>query len=76
MAEGMGIPFLGAVPLHMNMRINADEGTPLKNFEINEDITSTLLEICQHLAQQVSITTMNAPERPTLTISGQPGPSA
>ena len=76
MAEGMGIPFLGAVPLHMNMRINADEGTPLKNFEINEDITSTLLETCQHLAQQVSITTMNTPGRPTLTISGQPGPSA
>ena len=75
MAEGMGIPFLGAIPLHMNMRINADEGTPLGNFEINDEITGILTDTCQRLAQQVSIATANTPGRPTLTISGQPTPS-
>ncbi|MCH2162946.1 MAG: Mrp/NBP35 family ATP-binding protein [Phycisphaerales bacterium] len=76
MAEGMSMPFLGAIPLHMNMRINADQGTPLGNFEINDDITGTLLQTCRNLAQQVSINTMQSAGRPTLTISGSQAPAS
>ena len=75
MAAGMSIPFLGAIPIHMQMRVNADAGTPLGNFEIDEDITNKLEQTCRNLAEQVSISTMQSPGRPTLTISGSPPPS-
>ena len=69
MASAMNLPFLGAVPMHMNMRINADNGTPSKNFEINESITQSLNQLCESLAQQVSITTLsNDLVQPTISI--------
>lgn len=76
MAAGMSIPFLGAIPIHMNMRVNADAGTPLANFEINDEITGKLEQACRNLAEQVSISAMQDPGRPTLTISGSPPPSS
>ena len=76
MAAGMSIPFLGAIPIHMNMRVNADAGTPLANFEINDEITGKLEQTCRNLAEQVSISAMQDPGRPTLTISGSPPPSS
>ncbi len=30
-AEKLGVPFLGAVPLHMDIRVNSDAGTPVVN---------------------------------------------
>lgn len=70
MAGGMGIPFLGAIPIHMQMRINADNGTPLGNFEIDEEMTEAMLSTARNLAQQVSIASLSdGNARPTLTIS-------
>tara|TARA_Y100000589_G_scaffold327561_1_gene369661 strand:- start:990 stop:2111 length:1122 start_codon:yes stop_codon:yes gene_type:complete len=69
MASAMNLPFLGAVPMHMNMRINADNGTPAANFDINENITKSLNHLCESLAQQVSITAMSGDlVQPTISV--------
>lgn len=69
MASAMNLPFLGAVPMHMDMRINADNGTPAKNFDINENITKSLNHMCESLAQQVSITAMSGDlVQPTISV--------
>ncbi len=69
MAAGMNLPFLGAVPMHMQMRINADEGTPAANYDIDETITATLQNLCESLAQQVSIATMSGNMvQPTISV--------
>ncbi|MBM43704.1 MAG: sodium:proton antiporter [Phycisphaerae bacterium] len=70
MAEAMQIPFLGAIPIHIKMREHADDGTPLLNFQIEDELTETLLSTCSELARQVSIATeLDEGSRPTLTIS-------
>ncbi|MEE2907686.1 MAG: Mrp/NBP35 family ATP-binding protein [Planctomycetota bacterium] len=69
MAASMNLPFLGAVPMHMKMRVHADEGTPAANYEIDETITSTLEGLCESLAQQVSIATMSGNMvQPTISV--------
>lgn len=70
MAEAMQIPFLGALPLHISMREHADNGTPLKNFEIEDALTERLLGVCQQLARQISIgAELDRDARPSLTIN-------
>lgn len=32
MAQRLGLPFLGALPINMKLRENGDEGTPIRNF--------------------------------------------
>ena len=69
MAQTLGLPFLGAVPLHMKMRENSDAGTPLKNWEINDTISHRLDDMCKRLAQQVSIAQHSTQYvQPTLSI--------
>ena len=69
MAAGMNLPFLGAIPMHMKMRIHADEGTPAANYEIDEMITSRLEGLCESLAQQVSIASMSGKMvQPTISV--------
>tara|TARA_Y100000589_G_scaffold148380_1_gene141831 strand:+ start:1554 stop:2648 length:1095 start_codon:yes stop_codon:yes gene_type:complete len=58
MAAAMNLPFLGAVPLHVKMRMHADAGTPEANYDIDETITSALMDMCKAVAQQVSIKSM------------------
>jgi len=70
MAQDMNLPFLGAVPIHMQMRTNCDEGVPLKNWEISDELSSTLDSMCQNLASQISIASMSGEYvQPTLSIS-------
>ena len=58
MAATMGLPFLGAVPIHMELRRNSDEGTPLKNWAGNPTLASDLDGLCQRVASQISIATI------------------
>jgi ATP-binding protein involved in chromosome partitioning len=53
LAADMNIPFLGPLPLHISMRQNADAGTPLDNFSINDDITTSIEQLASELAAQV-----------------------
>ncbi len=69
MAADMNLPFLGAVPIHMEMRANCDRGTPLTNWEVSEEIAQQLDDLCKSLAQQVSIATMAGKYvQPTLSV--------
>ncbi|MSR44992.1 MAG: MRP family ATP-binding protein [Phycisphaerales bacterium] len=70
MARTMDLPFLGAVPIHMELRRNSDEGTPLKNWSGNSTLASDLDNICQRVASQISISTIaGGLLQPTLSIT-------
>ncbi len=51
MAQRLGLPFLGAVPLTMSLRQHSDAGTPLKNFA-KSDATKPALE---NMAKQIEM---------------------
>jgi ATP-binding protein involved in chromosome partitioning len=69
MAEAMNLPFLGALPIHPELRINCDEGTPLKNWK-TPALAKELDAICENLAAQISIATLGGKlVQPTLTVS-------
>jgi ATP-binding protein involved in chromosome partitioning len=53
-AQRLGLPFLGALPMFTELRINSDAGLPGKNFEGNPRLTAALTNIVQNLAGQVS----------------------
>lgn len=70
MATAMNLPFLGAIPIHTQMRKNADAGKPLENWKISPELAGILDSVCQSLAQQVSIATMSEKfVQPTMSIS-------
>jgi len=70
MAQLMNLPFLGAVPIHMELRENCDTGEPLRNWDVNEQLTGELDNLVRNLASQISITTMSDKfVQPTLSVS-------
>lgn len=70
MAQELGLPFLGGIPLHMKMREHGDAGTPLKNWEIDDAISASLDQLCKRLAQQVSIVQHSSEfVQPTLSVT-------
>ena len=66
MASSMSIEFLGGIPIHPAMRIAADEGTPLTNWNINDTMTQSLDTFCINTAKAISAIKQS---RPTLTIN-------
>ena len=66
MAGAMNLDFLGGIPIHPDMRIAADTGEPLKNWEINETMSIAFDEVCTNLTQ---VATLSEPNRPTLSVS-------
>ncbi len=70
LAKELELPFLGAIPIHMKMRENADAGTPLANWEINDSLSADLDRLCQNLASQISIAAMSGKlVQPTLSVT-------
>src|SRR6185503_8730376 len=68
MAAQMNLPFLGALPLHMQMRINCDYGDPPANWKIDPQFSKTLDSLCQNLAGQISIANYSGKlQQPTLS---------
>ncbi|MBC8203604.1 MAG: Mrp/NBP35 family ATP-binding protein [Planctomycetes bacterium] len=65
MAAAMNIDYLGGIPIHPDMRIAADTGEPLKNWDINETLSSAFDDVCNNLAQSASL---SSPDRPTLSV--------
>ena len=69
-AQELNLPFLGAIPIHMELRANCDSGQPLRNWEANEKLAAELDQLCQNLAAQISIATMSGQYvQPTLSIT-------
>ena len=71
MANTMQLPFLGAIPIHMDLRRNSDAGTPLKNWTANETLAADLDGVCQRIASQISIMSVQGGLlQPTLSVTG------
>lgn len=70
MAQAMGLPFLGPLPIHMALRANLDAGNPTANWEIPA-LASDLDKLTQRLAAQVSVATFatGGVLQPTITVS-------
>ena len=70
MAQLMNLPFLGAIPIHMEMRENCDAGQPMRNWEVNEKLAEELNHLVRNLASQVSIATMSDKYvQPTMSVT-------
>lgn len=74
MAQRMGLPFLGRVPINMAMRANADNGQPARNFEPasagGEALPAALEAMLTTLEGQVALAQLRqGKSKPSLTIS-------
>jgi ATP-binding protein involved in chromosome partitioning len=54
-AQRLGLPFLGAIPMYPELRVNSDMGNPLANFSGNPELKNALEKMTQALAAQVSL---------------------
>ena len=57
-ALAMGLPFLGAIPIHPDVRAGGDAGRPVVADKPEADYSRALTRIAGHLAQRVSIQTL------------------
>jgi len=67
-AAQLGVPFLGEVPMFMELRQNSDAGTPLRNFDGDPVLRKSLETIVTHLAGEVSKRNLGS-SGPTLTVT-------
>ena len=74
MAQRMGLPFLGALPINMALRENADAGEPLRNFDPatagGPALPQSLDALLTTLKGQVALASVRMGKtKPTLTIN-------
>lgn len=74
MAQRLGVPFLGDVPITMSLRINSDSGNPSANFTgtsaSDQRLARSLEALVGSLTSQIALTTLRGgTTRPTLNIS-------
>jgi ATP-binding protein involved in chromosome partitioning len=74
MAQRLNVPFLGAIPITMGLRIHSDTGNPTANFmgtdASGQRLSRALESLVTAVEGQVALATMRTGERrPTLTIS-------
>jgi ATP-binding protein involved in chromosome partitioning len=66
-AEQMGIPFLGEVPINIQIRVLGDEGRTAENFN-NVESAPYLEKICHRLVKNLAEKNRETPPLPTLSI--------
>jgi ATP-binding protein involved in chromosome partitioning len=72
MAQRLGLPFLGAVPITMALRRHGDEGNPSANFDsaaVGATLPRDLDAMVEAIEAQVALTTIRLGAGPMLTIS-------
>ena len=70
LAQTMGLPFLGRLPIHPSIRINLDEGAPDRCFNTDPGLTAALDGMASSLASRIEILEhAGDTSRPTLDIS-------
>jgi len=70
MAQRLGVPFLGSIPITPALRINSDRGDPSGNFAAGTELADSFERFATNLISQVTLESMRAgSSRPTLTIS-------
>lgn len=69
MAQRLGVPFLGSVPITPALRENSDRGDPTANFTAGGALRDSLESLARNLLAQISLEEMRKGQaRPTLTI--------
>ncbi len=73
MAQRLGLPMLGALPLTMGMRVSSDAGDPVANFETDTGpgprVREALERLVENLEAQVSLAELRQGQtRPSLTV--------
>jgi ATP-binding protein involved in chromosome partitioning len=68
MATNMQLPFLGALPMQTQVRVQGDEGDPTAMFEAHPAITSAVEHLAGELARQVSMQSANMVQ-PTINVT-------
>jgi ATP-binding protein involved in chromosome partitioning len=69
-AEQLGVPFLGEVPLNINIRQRGDEGRLRDALEPGSSSRHYLMGVIEQLAAQISIQNIQTPKFPKLEILG------
>ncbi len=67
-AQRLGLPYLGAVPMFQELRLNSDAGTPIRNFEGDAQLRESLETVVTNLAAQIQQRNLTT-AAPQLTIS-------
>jgi ATP-binding protein involved in chromosome partitioning len=67
-AQELAVPFLGAIPMFTELRVNSDAGNPTANFTGNPKLREALETMVKHLAGEVSKRNLSGPG-PSLNIS-------
>ncbi len=68
-AEQLGVPFLGEVPINMQIRVHGDEGKTLANFD-DPTVAPYLEKICYRLAKGLAESSATQPPTPPLPVLG------
>jgi len=74
MAQNLGLPFLGSIPINTALRANMDDGNPTKNFDESTaggpQLPAALEQLTDQLVAQVTLASMSkGASTPTLSIS-------
>jgi len=67
-AQGLGLPYLGAIPMFTELRVNSDSGKPHTNFEGHPKLKASLEHVVTTLAGQISLRNLSS-AAPELNIS-------
>lgn len=69
MAQRLGLPYLGAIPITIPLRKNGDEGNPSANFQGKTRLSAALETLVTNFEGQVALAAIRGGTRPTLSVS-------
>ncbi len=70
MAQDMGVPYLGAVPINMALRANSDKGDVTANFTDDPKLAGELENVVRNMAGQISVQALSGGyTQPTISMS-------
>ena len=67
LAQQLALPFLGAVPINMNLRRHCDAGDPTANFTNDSQLAEAFTAIAQNVQRQITLVRQSQ-SAPTLTV--------
>jgi ATP-binding protein involved in chromosome partitioning len=70
MATDMNLPFLGAVPMHTQVRIAGDMGNPPGMLDAHAAVTSAVEHCVGELVRRIAISMATKPMTPTISVTG------
>lgn len=69
MAQRLGLPFLGAVPINMALRENSDKGNPTANFTGTPKLSEPLMNTVRLVETQAALAAMRTGAGPQLVVT-------